>query len=90
MKIVINKCYGGFGISDEYEKKLGVDSWDMRDLRTDERLVDAVEKDPEGVSDTYAALRVVEIPDEATDYYIDEYDGMESIIYVVDGKLHWT
>ena len=90
MKIVINKCYGGFGISDEYEEKLGVDSWDMQTLRTDERLINAVEEDPEGVSDTYAALRVVEIPDEATDYYIDEYDGMESVIYVVDGKLHWT
>ena len=88
MKIVVNKCYGGFGISDEYEEKLGVDSWDI--LRTDKRLVNAVEKDPEGVSDTYATLRVVEIPDEATDYYIDEYDGMESVIYVVDGKLHWT
>lgn len=33
-------------------------------------------------------LIVVEIPDESTDYYIEDYDGVESVIYVVDGKIH--
>ena len=32
-------------------------------------------------------LVVKEIPDNATDYMITEYDGAEGIIYVVDGKL---
>lgn len=33
-------------------------------------------------------LEVVEIPEEATDWEIDEYDGQESITYVVDGKIY--
>ena len=37
-----------------------------------------------------ANLRIVEIPDDYTDYYINEYDGAETLIYVKDGKLHWA
>ena len=44
----------------------------------------------EDVDGYCAELEVVEIPDGATDYYLNEYDGMESIIYVLDGKLHWA
>jgi hypothetical protein len=32
---------------------------------------------------------VVEIPNEATDYEILEYDGLEEVVCVIDGKLHW-
>ena len=37
----------------------------------------------------FAKLEVVEIPDNTTDYEFDEEDGYESIIYVVDGKIHY-
>lgn len=33
-------------------------------------------------------MGVVEIPDEATDYLITEYDGAESVYYVLNGKIH--
>ena len=47
-----------------------------------------VEADAEAVNGICAKLKVVEIPEEATDWEINEYDGLESITYVVDGKLH--
>ena len=33
-------------------------------------------------------FEIVELPSETTDYYIDEYDGYNQLIYVVDGKLN--
>lgn len=47
-----------------------------------------VERDAEAASGRCAVLMVVEIPDNATDWELDEYDGLESIIYVADGKIH--
>lgn len=88
MKIVVNKCYGGFDLSDKALEALGVD-WADEVSRTDARLVEMVEKDADMVRARYTELAVVELPDEVTDYHINEYDGFESIVYVVDGKLHW-
>jgi len=87
MKIVVNHCFGGFGLSDEAVERLGLKSrYDDID-RTDSRLVALVEEDAEKASGDFAELGVVEISDEATDWTIDEYDGIETVIYVVDGKL---
>lgn len=86
MKIVINKCYGGFGISEAGLRLLNLKNyWDVE--RTDERLIELVESGVD-VNGFCAELEVVEIPDEATDWELDEYDGLESITYVVDGKLY--
>ena len=57
-------------------------------LRCDAKLIKAVEANAEAVNGPCAKLKVVEIPEEATDWEINEYDGLESITYVVDGKLH--
>ncbi len=81
MKIVLNKDYGGFGygVAPEYEDFVrGCGD------RTNPELVDFVESHPDECGD----LEVVEIPDTATDWEIDEYDGWETVTYVVDGKLH--
>lgn len=86
MKYVINRCFGGFGISEECVKKLGLrDRWSVD--RTDERLIKMVEEDSRAVSGPYSKLAVVEIPEEATDWELTEYDGVEDIIAVVDGKI---
>ena len=37
-----------------------------------------------------AKLKVIEIPDNATDWDIEDYDGIERIVYVVDGKLNYA
>ncbi len=87
MKVVVNRCFGGFGISEEAKKILDTD-FDWLIERTDEKLIALIEgKGSEFCSGYCAELEVVEIPSEATDWEISEYDGMEEIICVVGGKL---
>ena len=87
-KIVLNICYGGFSVSDEVVKLLGLkDAYDDID-REDERLVELVEKDPEKASGEYSRLKVVTIPDNYTDWEILEEDGWEELIYVVKGRIY--
>ena len=74
MKIVINKCFGGFGLSEigaiEYLNRGGSDrlnastgySFDIS--RTDLTLIKLVEEDSKLYSGSSAELKVVEIPDD--------------------------
>ena len=39
---------------------------------------------------SFECLKVVEIPDENTDYYNDDYDGNERVVYVLNGKIHFA
>lgn len=79
MKVVINRCFGGFGLSHEALKHLGISEDDQYELeRTDPRLVEAVEKLGKQASGSWSDLLVVEIPDDMP-YYIDDYDGAETI-----------
>ncbi len=87
MKFVINKCFGGFGLSKKAQEMLGINSpYDID--RDDPKLIEVVEKLGEEASGDYSKLVVVEIPAEATDYEFDEYDGAESFIYVLNGKIY--
>lgn len=88
MKIVLNKSYGGFSLPKGFKFLYHIttleEEWAVK--RTDERLIDYV-----GLNDAevkYDRLTVVEIPDNCTDWELDDYDGFEYIIYVVDGKIH--
>lgn len=86
MKIVVNKCYGGFGLSDWAMEQLGIEySWDID--RTQPNLISLVENFPKKVNDVFSELSVVEIPDNFTDLEISDYDGFETVTYVVDGKI---
>ena len=85
MKFVLNKCYGGFGLSDWAREQMGCSEPD----RNDPDFVSLVEKYPDKVSGECAELEVVEIPDDVTDYRFDEYDGFECILYVLNGKIHY-
>lgn len=92
MTFVLNKCYGGFSLSDFAVEKLGLEDECDFDCG-DELMVDAlasliVEFGSEKCSGDCASLQVVEIPDDCTDYEVNEYDGFESITYVVGGKLY--
>ena len=88
MKIVINSCYGGFGLSDMALECLECKySFEYDYRRTDPALISVVENLGELASGLCSSLQVVEIPDEATDWELNDYDGVESITYVIDGKL---
>ena len=87
MKMVVNKCFGGFGVKDSYAEELGLDPFDNDTNRLNSQLIELVESGID-CADSFAKLQVVEIPDTATDYEVNDYDGFESVIYVVDGKLH--
>ncbi len=94
MKIAINKCWGGFGLTRAVYKELGI-KWDgygyleNEDLgieddnynayRSDPRLIKAIEKVGEvDASASLASVVIVEIPD-GVDFEIDEYDGQEHV-----------
>lgn len=87
MKIIINECFGGFSVNDNIVKMLNLESgYDLKDDRTNAKLIELIESGV-NVNSEYSDLVVVDIPDDATDYVIEEYDGWESILYVLDGKI---
>lgn len=90
MKVVINECFGGFAVSDFAMEKLGIKSPFAVD-RTDERLISLIEEfGSEKISASFADLQIEEIPDDATDWWVDEYDGAETLCYVKDGKRYFA
>lgn len=90
MVFVLNKCFGGWSLSDWAVEQLGVeDNYPYRDEFSLDKLVQLInEYGSEKVSGRSAKLKVIEVPDTCTDYEINEYDGIETITYVVDGKLY--
>ena len=83
MKVVINSCYGGFGLSDKaldmYEQlsnKSEVYSFELD--RTDPILIQVVEALGAEADGRFAKLRIIEIPDDI-EWEITEYDGSESV-----------
>ena len=90
MKVVINECFGGFSVSKEVYEIMGKEwnGYGFNDDRTDAKLIAAIEKiGCEKASGYCASLAIVDIPDNATDWTITEYDGYEEIVCVIDGKL---
>lgn len=93
MRIAVNKDYGGFGLSKEAYRMLGI-KWDgygyleNKDLgiesdnylayRTDERLIKVIEELGKKASGQMACVVIIEIPD-GIDFEIDNYDGIETI-----------
>jgi hypothetical protein len=94
MKIAINKCWGGFSVSEEVFKGLGKE-WDgygyldneafgivhanYDQWRAEPTLIAAIEKvGVEKASGSLAKIRLVDIPD-GIEFEINDYDGMESI-----------
>lgn len=89
-KIVINYCYGGFELNKKACNILGVDRYEQEKIARDNPVLVKMVEANETISDNIYSckLAVVEIPDNTTDWMINEYDGAEEIIFVVDGKLH--
>ena len=92
MKVVINTWFGGFAVSEQVRVTMGWESeydgcYDYS-VRTDPKLIELVEQLGDKASASGSCLRVVTLPENVTDWRINEYDGAESIIYVLNGKIH--
>jgi hypothetical protein len=91
MKIVINKCYGGFGLSDvalaRYKKESGnIDVSEYYINRADPILVSIVEELGEDSWGGFAELCVVDIPD-GVEWEVEEYDGKE---WIAEAHRTWS
>lgn len=87
MTIVLNKCFGGFHIPEAFAIAHGIGEYDDID-RSDPELIEFVRSHGNDFKERCARLKAVDIPDDCTDWEMDEYDGVESITYVVDGRLY--
>jgi len=90
MKIAINKCYGGFGLSEKAYEYLGI-KWDnfgckYNYKRTDNLLIKCIEELGKKANGRYADLKIIEIPDDV-DFIIEDYDGME---WVAEKHKTWS
>ena len=90
--IVINDCYGGFGLSDrackEYKQLAGItdpDWYDRNVARDDPYLVKIVKELGSDASGGHSKLKIVEIPGDVL-WHIGEYDGVE---WVAEDHRTW-
>lgn len=81
-QIVINTCFGGFGLSElalKWLKEHGVKTEPYYDIeRNDPLLVKCVFELGSKANDWASDLKVVNIP-KGIKWHIDEYDGLEEV-----------
>ena len=80
--VVINTCYGGFGISKEAALDIGYLKVDLSNdsLRTNQKLIKLLlQKGSSYCSDSFSHLELVKI-DKKINWEISEYDGLEEIV----------
>lgn len=92
--IVINDCYGGFGLSDRAEKEYRIlagipldQEWSGREIpRDDAYLVRVVKELGMAANGPHANLKIVEIPGDV-EWTVEEYDGVE---WVAEKHRTWS
>jgi len=80
--LLINKCYGGFSLSEEAKSLLQIEPDEYGEyVRHDENLISTVlELGLDKSSESWSKLAMVYVPEEFLNYYlITEYDGCESV-----------
>ena len=92
MKIAINRRFGGFGLSQKalkmlgiesqygtvYNENFGIESSNFFAYRTNDKLIEVIEKLGDEANGQYASIKIVDVPDDVI-WVIDEYHGCESI-----------
>jgi hypothetical protein len=91
--IVINDCYGGFGLSDramlEYKKLAGIDDpiFNDRDIpRDDPYLLKIVRELGMSANGPHSNLKIVEVPGDVK-WIVQDYDGAE---WVAEEHRTWS
>jgi hypothetical protein len=95
INILVNKCFGGYSLSEEAAEATRhiADRYELESLsyRTNPEILRVFDvMGSEEFSGYASKIKKVSIPDTATDWIINEYDGLETVIYVVNGKIHTT
>jgi hypothetical protein len=92
-RIVINECYGGFGLSDlaeqRYKQMVGIDDkdWSYYNIaRDDPYLVKIVREMGTAANGPHANLKIVDVPADV-EWKISEYDGNE---WVAEKHRTWS
>jgi len=82
MKVAINACFGGFGLSPEAVSELkklgGKEPGSDESERCDPLLIQVIEKMGKQAGGPCSNLRIVEVPDDVQ-WEISDYDGFEHI-----------
>lgn len=86
MKFALNKSWHQFALSEEFCSLYPEFHTYSFIERNDPRLIKFLE-DHDGKMGTVVLVTLKGIP---TDYILNEVDGKESLIYVVDGKLYFA
>ena len=91
--VVINDCYGGFGLSEraikEYKRLAGItDShfYDRDIARDDPYLIKVVKELGMAANGAHANLKIVEIPGDI-EWLVQEYDGAE---WIAEAHRTWS
>lgn len=91
--IVINDCYGGFGLSDrarrEYCKSIGIRELDFNEhtiSRDDPYLIKVVKELGMGANGQFSNLKIIEIPGNV-EWIVSEHDGAE---WVAEKHRTWS
>jgi hypothetical protein len=87
-KVVINNCYGGFGLSNKALELIAkrknttdrINHWSLQ--RDDKDLIAVIEELGTEAEGRCSELKILEF-DEGVEYTISEYDGSESIKYYI-------
>lgn len=85
MTILCNRTYGMYKHTEEFVEHFGLEShWDAceEEDRTNPEYIEFYRTHARG------SIGFCTVPDNATDWVLQEYDGLESVLYVVDGKIH--
>ena len=104
MKVVYNPPFGGFEWPQEIADAFHVGIFDCsRENRTNSEIIAVLEEilkpflELEEESNNFyrswntpgdPELRILEIPDDCSDWMVTEYDGAETIYFVNEGKLY--
>ncbi len=80
-KFVVNNCFGGFSISDNAVKDLGLENSFSKISREDVSLISLIEsKGSEYVSGRFSELEIIRVPDDILGDVINVYDGLERFV----------
>ena len=105
MTILLNSCYGVFTVPKEvmdiWKQKDNDCAYlhadvedDLNEIRTNKDLIEFMRTEEGQIwnktNQMPTELVEVEFPDEATDWDVFTIDGFETLIYVLDGKLHFV